>query len=87
MSQPVKINVARGLMGLVERLAERIPHGQTILNLGGREILHQGLRENPSIPQGEFTPVQLARRIGFLSQEEDRAQIEPRERPRRRRRR
>ena len=72
MSEPTVIppgrtvNVARGLGHLCESLVRCIPHGDRLLNLGLSDVIHEGLRTNPSIPQGEMTVPELARKLGIL---------------------
>jgi len=67
MNEPIRINLVRGLMGICERFASKIPHGQTVMNAGLREVLHEGLKQNPAIPQEDLSLMDLARKVGFLN--------------------
>ncbi len=63
------INLARGLQSLVdqavEKLTNRAPHTATMTR-GLGDVLKQAIQENSSIPQQDFTAVDLARRAGLL---------------------
>lgn len=64
---PVSINLQRGLKGMIEGIAARLPHGQAVLNAGLRDVVHRAIDQSPDLPKGEHTLVSLAERLGILN--------------------
>ena len=65
----LSINFNRGLKGMAEKLIQRLPHGQSILDGGAREVINRAIDQNSEISTKEFTAVELAERIGILQPE------------------
>ena len=60
------LNFNRGLKGMAEKLIQRFPHGQKVLDGGLREVINRAIDQNPEISKQEFTAVELAERMGLL---------------------
>lgn len=74
MNQPLTINLNRGLKGLAEGLADRLPAGRQVMNAGLREVLNRAIDQNPGTPNRDFTAVELAEHLGII--EADRPRIQ-----------
>ena len=65
----VTLNFNRGLKGMAEKLIQRFPHGQKVLDGGLREVINRAIDQNPEISKQDFTAVELAERMGLLKPE------------------
>ena len=77
------LNFNRGLKGMAEKLIQRFPHGQKVLDGGLREVINRAIDQNPEISKQDFTAVELAERIGILKRSNEHFRQRRRERKRR----
>lgn len=61
----VTVNLNRGLKGLFEGIAKRLPHGEALLNSGLRNVIHRAVDEQ-QVPNKDFTAEDLAEHLGIL---------------------
>ena len=61
----VRINLARGIVGLIGHAASRIPHGQQVWDGGLKDVVAQAF-EDIGVPSEDLTAVEAARAIGVL---------------------
>lgn len=62
----ITINLNRGLKGLADGLAERLPGGRQAMNGGLRAVIHRAIDQNPQTPDRDFTAVDLAEHLGVI---------------------
>lgn len=82
LSQPLTINLNRGLKGLAEGLADRLPAGRQVMNAGLREVLNRAIDQNPQTPDRDFTALALAEHLGIVQPEKPKRIAAPRRRKR-----
>jgi hypothetical protein len=61
----VRINLARGIVGLIGQAAARIPHGREVWDGGLKDVVAQAIQDI-GVPTEELTAVEAARAIGVL---------------------
>lgn len=65
----VTINLNKGVKGMFAGLVKMLPHGETVLSGGLKQVIDRMVDENPQLVDREFTAVDLAEHLGILKKQ------------------